>query len=167
MRDAVGCKESRFVGRRARLLVYVQLDTASVSRFLDSAIVWCTQSAHPCVENKLRNAIAKTTEFLWRGVARCGAARYRWIQREKKTTWRCRYRVEGRAKVTRAVTNVQKTFWPESFHASVGGIRGRLPTVRGFPCECARIAWLCTRETYAPTIHRPSFSNDISCRELK
>lgn len=61
------------------------------------------------------------------------------IQREKETMWRCRYQWDKRdgsrsckrAKVTRAVTNVQRTPGPpDAPHAPVGRIRGRLYLTR-------------------------------------
>jgi len=91
------------------------------------------------VENKLRNAIAETTKFLWRGMAWRGSA-WRGMDEfngkkgrrgDAGTEWRVAQRLLEPLQMCR------KRFGPRTKapHASVGGIRGRLPTVRGFPCE--------------------------------
>lgn len=147
MRDTVERKESRFVGRRAAL-VRVQLDTVSVSRFFDSAIVWCTQSAQPRVENKLRSAIAETTKFLRRGMAWRGSAwrsmdefngkkgRRGGSRKGYSSRYKCAENVLARGR------KLPMLPWAEF----VAGYQ-RCAVSR---VSCTRIAWLGTKETDAP-----------------
>jgi len=109
MWDVVGCKELRFGRRVVQLVTYNWIHRVlRISLALSNlVVVWCTRSAHPRVENKLRNAIAETTE----SVERCGR-----IQREKETTVEMPVPMEGRASVNaqRLLEPLQmcrKRFW--------------------------------------------------------
>lgn len=113
----------------------------------NSVVVWCIRSAHPCVENKLRNAITETTK----SVERCGR-----IQWEKETTVEMPVSVKGRASVNvqRLLEPLQmcrKRFWPgrKAFYASAGGIWWHVTNGVRFPMWVRADCVAATRKVYA------------------